>query len=128
MPLTLPVGDQVQGFVTVGIITPPATTPVLQSALPAGQSVQPLISPDTNTFTVTMDSPPVTDPNSPTVASFLVKSAPTPAQPNVALPITLNILNSDGSVAATATDTVTVSETAKEVVGDLFGTPVVIPA
>lgn len=126
MPLTLPLGDKDQGWVTVSIDNHDGKGPVLQSALPTGQTLTPLVSPDPATFTLTMDATPVVNPTSPTVASFVVASAATPAQPNVALTVTLTVLNADGSTAAKATDTVTVSETATEAVGDLFGTPVAI--
>jgi len=128
MPLTLPFGDQDQGFVQVSLTTPPSTTPVAQSTLPAGQTIQ-LTSADPATFTVTLDSPAVPDPDGTvTVASFTIVSAAAPAQPNAPIGISLLILNADGSTAASASDTVTVSETATESVGILFGTPVVIPA
>jgi hypothetical protein len=127
MSLTLPVGDQCQGWITLTLTTPPSTTPVAQSALPAGQSIQ-LISGDPATFTISLDSPAVADPDGTvTVGSFTVVSDTTPAQPNTPINVTLNILNADGSVAATKTDTVTVSEAAVEAVGDIFGTPIAIP-
>lgn len=127
MPLIMPLGDQDTGFITVTIDNHDGKGPVAQAALPAGQTAQ-VVSADPATFTITMDSPAVADPDGTlTVGSFTVVSAAAPAQPNVAVGVTLNILNADGSVAATLSDTVTVSETATEAVGDIFGSPVAIP-
>jgi hypothetical protein len=128
MPLTLPLGDQDQGFVTVTLDNHDGKGPVPQASLPAGQTIQ-LVSADPLDFTIALDSPAVADPDGTvTVASFTVVSVTPPSQPDVAVGCTLNILNADGSVAATLSDTVTVSQTATEAVGDIFGSPVPIPA
>ena len=128
MALILPLGNEAQGFVTATIDNHDGKGPVAQTALPAGQVLS-IVSADPATFTVAIDSPAVLDPDgTASVASFIVAAVNPPAQPNVALNITLTVTNADGSQAAPPlVDTVTVSESATEVIGDLFETPVVLP-
>jgi len=127
MPLTLPFGDQDQFFVSLSVNGAPV------GAFPNGPDGKPqtasVTSSDPNTVTLTLDTTaePDTD-GTVTVASGTVIAAGTPAQPNVPITVTLNINNADGSVAASATDTVTVSKSAIEATGILFGTPVPVPA
>jgi len=128
MALTLPVGFQDQGWIQVTIDNHDGKGAVLQSQLPAGQKIT-LAGADDLTVTAVLDAVTVPDPDgSVTVASFLAKSAAAPAQVNVPISITMTVTNADGSVAATKVDTITVSESATEAVGDLFGTPTAIPA
>ena len=128
MALTLPLGNQAQGFVTATIDNHDGKGPVAQTALPAGQTLT-IVSADPATFTVAVDNPAVQDPDgTASVASFVVAAVNPPAQPNVPVNITVTVTNADGSqAAAPLVDTVTVSESATEVIGDLFENPVAIP-
>jgi hypothetical protein len=125
MPLLIPATDQPdQGFVTLTV------NGTAVNVIPSGQTIQ-LVSADPATFTIAQDATTVADPDGTVVAaSFLVTPINPPAQPNVAVNATLNILNADGTVAATVTDTVTVSTNpaVTEVVGVLFEAPIAAPA
>lgn len=125
MPLLIPATDQPdQGFVTLTV------NGTAVSSIPSGQTLQ-LVSADPATFTIAQDATTVADPDGTVVAaSFLVTPINPPAQPNVAVNATLNILNADGTVATTVTDTVTVSTNpaVTEVVGVLFEAPIAAPA
>ena len=123
MPATMPAGDTLQGWITDTV------GGSLVAALPEGETLV-ITSADPNTFTVSLDDPAVPNPNEETVASFTVVALNPPAQPNVPVDITISISGSSSGVgpAAPLVDTITVSTTATQVLGDLFGTPVQPPA
>jgi hypothetical protein len=128
MPLTLPIGDT-DNFYVFG------TAPTLGALLGPGQTIS-VVSSDPATIILTPDPTPVAvraadataavPAGTPTILSGVVSMPATPAQPNVAIPCTFTVLNSDGSTAETQTDTATASETAATAIGELWGaaTPV----
>ena len=135
MSAKLPAGFEVQGFITITIDNHDGKGPVAQATLPSGQTAA-VTSADSGDFSVALDNPAVAAPPDPTtgvvpvtVASFTVVSAATPTQPNVPVNITLSVKNADGSSAAPdKVDTIEVDEAATEAIGDLFGTPIAVPA
>lgn len=139
MPQTMPPNEVAQGFLTGTIDQHDGTGAHPISTLPSGQTPQ-VVSADTATVTVALDSPalppvdstgkPLLNPDGTPVvsfASFKVTSLAAPANPNKPITITLNILNADGTVAATGSDTETVVEGATETVGDLILAAVPVP-
>lgn len=130
--LKMPVSaEPVQGFVTLTVEGRPV------SALPNDEFGKPqtvaLISSDPLTFTLVRDVPDIQAPADaitgivpPTVASFKVVATRPPAVTNTPVKASLEILNSDGSVAASLDDTVEIdTNPGAEVVGDLFLAPVI---
>lgn len=95
-------------------------------ALAAGQTLT-VTSADPATVVVTPDATPKPNPvdGSPCVGSGTVSGAATPAQPNVPIAITAQVVNADGTNAESATDTVTISPSTATAIGILFGTPAV---
>lgn len=127
MPLIMPFGDTDQGFISVSLTTPPSTTPVPQTPaqFAALNQTITLTSDDPNTVTLALDATAVADPDGTVnAASFVVSTPATPAAPNTAIGAHLVITNADGTVAAKADDTITVSKSATESTGFIFGTPV----
>jgi hypothetical protein len=123
MPLILPVGDT-DNFYIFG------TAPFVGALLGSGQTIS-AVSADPNTVILTADPSPAAvraadaTPSVPagtvTMLSGVVSMPASPAQLNVPITCTVTVLNADGSVAETLTDTVTVSPTAATAIGDLFG-------
>ena len=117
MALIIPAGGYKRGFLRFSV------NGVLQSNLRAGQTIS-LVSGDPGSFTINLDSPPVGDPNgTETVASFVVQAAGTPAQPDTPLPVKMTVETTEG-VLASLSDTVTVSMTETEAVGNIFVPPI----
>jgi hypothetical protein len=128
MPLQMPFGDTDQGFIPVTLTVPPAPaalqTPAQFAAL--NQTIA-LTSDDPNTVTITLDATTIADPDGTVnAAPFVVATPATPAAPNTPIGVHLVITNADGSVAAKADDTVTVTEAVTEATGFIFGTPVAV--
>ena len=131
MALTMAVGFTCKEYLTCALTTPPSAVPVLQPALPLGQTIGSLVSADPATVDVAIDSPSVPDPQGGVnFQSVSITSPSAPAQPNVAIVQTLVILNSDGSTFGTFTDTITINPALPpgEVIGDYFGTPIAVTA
>jgi len=126
MPLIIPATNPPdQGFITLTV------NGALVSALPNGPDGKPqtlqLVGPDDTDFTIVQDAVTVVDPDGTIVAaSFLVTPKNPPSQPNVPLTVVANIFNTDGSLAATISDTVevTTNPAITETVGILFEQPV----
>ena len=138
MPLIAPAGTTFRAFMTLTIDDGSGNGPQPQSVMPAGQTAN-IVSADAADFTAVLDNPAVAaapDPTTgvvpPTVASAVITTATSPSQPSVPVSITFTAQNSDGSDAAQPdVDQITVAVATpplKEVIGDLFGTPVAIAA
>lgn len=126
MPLTLPDNDTAPYYI-FGV----DAKGVAGAALPAGASIAPPVSADPNTVILTPDATPQVAPNGvQSLASGTVSSPATVAQPNVAINITAQVTNADGSAGASLTDTVTIAPGTEATLGDLFGTatPVAVAA
>lgn len=131
MPVTLPPGFTVQGWLQDAVNGVPVPT------LPTGEAAAAL-SADTNDFTVSIDDVMAAIPAGLPVppgfvpcASYTIVSAATPDQPNVAVDLTLSLTGSNptDAPAAPLVDTVTVNPQATQVLGNLWGVPVVaVPA
>ena len=97
--------------------------------LAAGQTIT-VTSADPATVVINLDA--TTRPNpadgTPCVASGTVSKASPVAQPNVAITITAQVVNADGSNAESATETVTVTPNTATAIGFLFGTPAIAAA
>lgn len=117
MPLTLP-DDESAPYYIFGV----DAKGVKGASLPAGASIASPVSADPNTVILTPDTTPQPAPDgTPTLASGTVSSPATVAQPNVAINITAQVTNADGSAGASLTDTVTIVPGADATLGDLFG-------
>jgi hypothetical protein len=128
VPVTIPNGGSVQGWVTDQVANQ------YETSLPAGDVLS-VASADTADFTASIDAVMATPPpdvaaqlqalGATAVASFTVQASATPSQPNVAVGITLSASGTTIIAPASESDTVTVSETELQVLGTLWGAPVV---
>lgn len=128
MAQILGVGMQDTGLITCTVDPGDGTGPKLVSALPNGQSVGTIASADPATCTVSLDATPFVDPATPSVGSFTIVAVNPPAQPNVPINITLTILDASGNVLFTQVGTETIQPGITESIGEVFETPVAIPA
>jgi hypothetical protein len=133
MPLTLPAGGS-DTYDIIGVKS--GTPPMVGLQLASGQTIT-VVSSDPNTVAISADATPVATAvaealadgtpvpaGTPTVASGTVSGAANPAQANVAINVTATVSNADGTVAETATDTVTVNPAlpaTADSIGVLFG-------
>ena len=123
MPLSLPANTQNEKYYIIGT----DANGITGAQLASGQTIT-VVSADPNTVVVTPDATAAVDNEGvQSVASGTVVPAATPAQLNVAINVTATVLNSDGTTAETAVDTVTVTPAVLGVavsIGELFEEPI----